>query len=572
MDAEAVDISPASVRLECRGMGRFGSRALLATCLALVLLLAALAVVQYRWSTRVAAADAQREKEHLESSASLFANQFNALAAQALDFLQNDGGTALRSGTPLAQPPKLIAELYALDLRGKGTAVARRLTGNGLFAPAAIPAWMGVPRCAEVMIDNPPAVIAPIFEVQTTEQLGAEGVQVMKRFRRQPDQCLVARIDTGYLRATLFPQLIEQSFGATAAGEYDFLVVARNRPDQPIYGRAIQPDLRKPFFSTLRNAFILPRELAGPNRQRAIFMEHVQSTIVTSTPDHRASLLGPGVWELDVAHRGMPLEAAFEQTRQRDLLLSVGVEALLVAAIAFLVIGARRMQRLADQKMQFVAGVSHELRTPVSAISMLSRNQADGLVTGEKVKQYGELIHQQSRRLNEMVEQTLQYAGIHSGRRTAQSELDVARLIQEAVDERRGELERSGFEVDVVISAGLPVVHGDAKLLRTAFDNLLDNAQKHASAGHWIRVSAAYAARDHELRISVEDRGAGIEPGDQAEIFEPFCRGRAAVEAQIPGSGLGLSLVRSAAEAHRGTVTVVSEPGRGSTFTMHLPV
>ena len=109
-------------------------------------------------------------------------------------------------------------------------------------------------------------------------------------------------------------------------------------------------------------------------------------------------------------------------------------------------------------------------------------------------------------------------------------------------------------------------------LLRTAFDNLLSNALKHAHGGCWIRVTAVYSAEEKEVRIGVEDRGVGIDPLDQAAIFEPFCRGRTAVEAQIPGSGLGLSLVRSAAEAHRGSVTLVSEPGRGSTFTMHLPV
>lgn len=113
---------------------------------------------------------------------------------------------------------------------------------------------------------------------------------------------------------------------------------------------------------------------------------------------------------------------------------------------------------------------------------------------------------------------------------------------------------------------------GDAELLRTAFDNLLTNAQKYAHSGRWIRVSAVYSAPEKEVRIEVEDRGAGIEPADQAEIFEPFSRGRAAMDAQIPGSGLGLSLVRSAAEAHLGSVTLVSEPGRGSSFTMHLPV
>jgi signal transduction histidine kinase len=205
---------------------------------------------------------------------------------------------------------------------------------------------------------------------------------------------------------------------------------------------------------------------------------------------------------------------------------------------------------------------------------MLSRNQADGLVAGaERVRQYGELIHQQSRRLNEMVEQALAYAGIHSGlRRAAKHAIDVRRLIEEAVDARREELARAGIEVEMAVASDLPPVSGDAALLRTAFDNLLDNAGKHAGGGRWIRVSAASSAAGREVRIGVEDRGAGIDPADQAEIFEPFCRGRAAVEAQIPGSGLGLSLVRSAAEAHRGTVTLVSQPGRGSTFTLHLPV
>jgi two-component system, OmpR family, sensor histidine kinase SenX3 len=195
------------------------------------------------------------------------------------------------------------------------------------------------------------------------------------------------------------------------------------------------------------------------------------------------------------------------------------------------------------------------------------------LVTGpDRVRQYGELIHQQTRRLNSMVEQTLEYAGIHSGlRRAAPAKVDVGRLIAEAVNEQRAEMAQEGIEVELAIGADLPVVTGDAKLLRIAIDNLLSNARKHAGSGRWIRISAKFAAKQKEVRISVEDRGGGIDPADQAEIFEAFSRGRAAVEAQIPGSGLGLSLVRSAAEAHHGSVTLESEPGRGSTFTLHLP-
>jgi signal transduction histidine kinase len=449
----------------------------------------------------------------------------------------------------------------------------RRLTAEGLFAPSPLPEWIAIPRCSALVIEEPPALVAPIYDVVTTESHGTGGTRFLKTFGWRTDRCFVARIDQTYLRDALFPQLIRQSFGATAAREYDFAVVSLSRPGHTLYGAPVIADVRKPFFSIGPNLPYLPKEPFGATSApggAAVIIQRMETVVTKGLAD----LHGPGIWELEVAHKGVPLAAAFEQTRRRDLLLSISVELLLLAAIAFLVVAARRMQWLADQKMRFVAGVSHELRTPVSAIAMLSRNQADGLVAGtEKVKQYGELIHQQSRRLNEMVEQTLQYAAIHSGLRTpAKNEIDLRGLIHEAVDARREELARRGFDVDIALSPDLPRVLGDAKLLRTAFDNLLDNALKYAGSGRWIRVSTGYAAPEKEVRISVEDRGAGIDAADQAEIFEPFSRGRAAVEAQIPGSGLGLSLVRSAAEAHRGSVTLVSEPGRGSTFTMHLPL
>jgi two-component system sensor histidine kinase SenX3 len=558
---------------------QYGSRMLLATCVALAVLLAALAAVQYRWSARVASADAQREREHLYAAAALFTSEFNGIATQAMMFLQNDAWAAIESGKPLAGVPKLLGEMYYLESVRSEWKI-RKLTPEGLFAPASLPEWAAIPHCSAVAIKQPLALVAPVFDIATTERDGADGTRIVRAFGRQAGRCFVARLDEAYLRETLFPQLIRRSFGGTSAGEYDFAVVSQNPPPSrgtAIYGSVQRPDLRKTFFS------VMPADLA-PNRptfhgdpapgQSAIIVQRVESTIVSRGSVPFAPLFGPGILELDVAHKGVPLAVAFDQTRRRELMLSMLVEVLLLAAIVFLVVASRRIERLSNQKMQFVAGVSHELRTPVSAISMLARNQADGLVTGpERVKQYGELIHQQSRRLNEMVEQTLQYAGIHSGLRPrAQDAVDPRNLIEEAVEARRAELARAGFEVELALDADLPAVQGDAQWLRTAVDNLLSNAQKHANGGHWIRVSAGYSAREKEVRISVEDRGAGIDPADQAEIFEPFCRGRAAVEAQIPGSGLGLSLVRSAAEAHHGSVTLVSEPGRGSIFTLHLPV
>lgn len=532
----------------------FSSRMLLAICGALVVLLGALIAMQYQWSVRVAAADVQREKEHLDSSASLFASQFNELASQATQFLREDAWTTVQRGEMLASTPKLFGEVYYIEVPEQGRERVRRLSANGLFTPAPRPDWLTNSPCARLVIEWPPAIVVGIYDA---------GAASSRQMRTSQERCFVARIDQAYLTARLFPQLFRQSFGETAVQEYDFAVVIPDRPHDLLYGAPVRPDLRRRFFSPLAT---LPPS---------------HSLVVRDTADAfmRGQPGAPmgwsrGIWELEVAHKGTPLATALKQRSRRVLLFSLGLEVLLVTVIVFLVIGSRNMQRLADQKMRFVAGISHELRTPVAAIAMLSRNQADGLAAGpDRVKQYGELIHQQTRRLSDMIEQTLQYAGVHSDlRRRVHEQVDMRSLVREAVEERRAELEGNGIEVEMALSEDLPPLSGDTKLLRTAVDNLLDNAGKHAAGGRWIRVTTVYSAAEKEVQVAVEDRGAGIDPAEETEIFEPFSRGRAAMETNAPGSGLGLSLVRSSAQAHRGAVTLVSEPGRGSTFTLHLPV
>jgi signal transduction histidine kinase len=232
------------------------------------------------------------------------------------------------------------------------------------------------------------------------------------------------------------------------------------------------------------------------------------------------------------------------------------------------------MQRTAEQKMEFVTAVSHELRAPVSAISMLSRNQADGLVTGaDKVAQYGELIHQQSRRLSDMVEQTLRYAGIHSVLEAqSRSEIELPALIKAVLRERESDLMAGAVEIGLDIPEGLPMIHGDENLLRIAIDNLISNAIKYGGSGRWIGVRAESSVPQRSVLNHVEDHGPGIAVEEQERVFEPFHRGRAAVDAQIPGSGIGLSLVRSVVEAHGGGVILRSDPEHGCTFTLRIPL
>ena len=226
--------------------------------------------------------------------------------------------------------------------------------------------------------------------------------------------------------------------------------------------------------------------------------------------------------------------------------------------------------------MEFVAAVSHELRTPVSVIGAAAGNLADGVVGDpQRVRKYGETIQGEARRLAETVERVLQLAGIAAGRAAAAHvPISPADLVNESLGAVRQEIDAAAFEVEVAVAENLPNVAGDVTALRSALQNLISNAVKYGGEARWLRVTArldpGVGARQQVVFV-VEDRGMGIDAEDRKHVFEAFYRGRDAVSQQIQGSGLGLNLVQRIAEAHGGTVSVMSEPGKGSTFTLSLP-
>jgi signal transduction histidine kinase len=282
--------------------------------------------------------------------------------------------------------------------------------------------------------------------------------------------------------------------------------------------------------------------------------------------------IGTPKWKLMVTHPAGSLQAAVRATQRRNVLISSGILALLGASMGLLVLSTRRAQRLATQQMEFVAAVSHELRTPLAVIRSAGENLADGVVRNdEQIKKYGDLVRNEGRRLTEMVEQILEFAGIHSGQRGfALRPVAVLPMIGDVVEASRALIDAARLDVEIDVPPTLPPVLGDEPALRRVFQNLIGNAIKYGEGGGWIGVKARSAGRDVQLTVS--DKGIGIATAEHGRIFEPFYRTPDVIAAQIQGAGLGLSLVKRIVEAHGGRIRVESAPGQGSEFIVQLPV
>jgi len=233
----------------------------------------------------------------------------------------------------------------------------------------------------------------------------------------------------------------------------------------------------------------------------------------------------------------------------------------------------RRVEELAQLsqlRADFVSLVSHELRSPMAAVIGAARTLQDRwrMLTAEQRESFLALIGDETARLAELVGDVLDTSRIEAGTFSYRfEEVDLGRVVAEAIETAV----LAQQEVPVVASGhgALPAIRGDRTRLRQVLGNLIENAVKYSPEGGEVRVSAA--AANGEVRIAVRDAGPGIPRDHQARIFEKF--GRVDVPgASKPGTGLGLFIARSIAEAHGGSLDVSSGAEPGSTFTLTLPV
>jgi signal transduction histidine kinase len=207
----------------------------------------------------------------------------------------------------------------------------------------------------------------------------------------------------------------------------------------------------------------------------------------------------------------------------------------------------------------------------LTAIRGAAFNLIEGVVKEPAaVTRYLRLILRNAEELTAMIENVLAFsASLHSNKHRRCETIAVGDVLQHAVSAMTQEIEQAGCRIEVNIVGPLPAVAGDPVAVELVFRNLISNAARHGVGGKWIGVSAAPFGDGVEVQVC--DHGPGIPEGEQERIFEPFYRGGQTRAQRVPGTGLGLSLVKNTIEQYKGTVEVINSSGGGAQFTLRLP-
>ncbi|MGA2327036.1 MAG: ATP-binding protein [Bryobacteraceae bacterium] len=232
----------------------------------------------------------------------------------------------------------------------------------------------------------------------------------------------------------------------------------------------------------------------------------------------------------------------------------------------------RREMAAVELRAQFVASVSHELRTPLTAIRMFAETLQMGRSKDpETASEYLETIVNECERLSRLVDGVLLFAKLEQGKKTYHfRSVPVAEAVAAAVRALRYPLSQQGFDLQLSVEPDPLTIRADRDALEQAILNLLTNAMKYSGDARQIELSLF--RHDGDAVIRVTDHGVGIAPEARLRIFEKFYRAPTPENQLIPGTGLGLALVAHIVKAHGGRVEVESAPGRGSTFSLHLPL
>jgi signal transduction histidine kinase/tetratricopeptide (TPR) repeat protein len=283
--------------------------------------------------------------------------------------------------------------------------------------------------------------------------------------------------------------------------------------------------------------------------------------------------LFPLPWKLLIYH---PEIKALEKTARREIffygvLITVIVVLMLLGAV-LIVRDISRESETTRVKTEFVHNISHELKTPLTLIRLYGETlQRKENLTNEEKKDCYEIITKESERLSHLINNVLDFSRIEMGRKEFDLKKgNLADVIGDTLESYRYHLEKKGFVIHKDIATDLPEMNFDGEAIASVLINLLSNAMKFSQKEKEVTVKLF---RDNgNAVIQVTDKGIGISPKDLPKIFERFYQSENKVVSETRGSGLGLTLVKHITEAHGGKIEVESEVGKGSRFTVRIPL
>lgn len=482
--------------------------------------------------------------------------------------------------------------LTAVPVPGELSSLLTRLQQNSGTLAGALRAWDGTHLSnATARAANPfsegittgwqfapdvPAVVHPIVHHALPGEVG--------RKARGAADWIIVIYDWGRISSELVPQVTQEYFGNPEGLQFKVAVVRTfdGKPATMIYSSDADFGIDTATDATMDIFGPAPKTIES----RAWQPVHGQRSIGADWHDLPGLIWFPVIepapsrnetWQLHVGHRQDSLGNVFLWTRRRNLILALSVLGVLSLVVAIVLLASFRAHTLSKLQMQFVASVSHELRTPLAVLSSATENIADGVIRDpDRVAQYGSMMIKQIRHLSHLVDQVLLFAPTsEKSTHTSVSAVDVAAILNDVVRDLAGMIEQHGVVMQTSVEENLPSVLADPMALYQSLQNLVTNAIKYGGQDRWVGIEAAVVkGKSHagEVWITVRDHGLGIPQSELQHIFKPFYRSPMVAASNVHGTGLGLPITKSLIQAIGGKVTVASEVGKGSIFTLQLRI